>query len=661
MEFDKTVESMRKELAVCTQTRSSDDIPWSWVATTMARLLSEHSSGISRTVLLTELEAQWHQIAMGEVLQIETLRTVAPFFNRIIKPPQSTVFGLKIDSMQPIPGTGIWVWRVSGAPEPLDAGGAKNADGHQRKRRAETQMDAFVHQRYYPMIEAHEFSGFFTSARTIFATSLWMADRGGGSGGQPVHTLLPTTALAFELRIQDDPNLPKVLRPHTDEQLLHNVFGVRFAGGRFVRSSVPAFDADQLWCKIEFIGEPTSEWRNGRLTSYRCIEGVLEHEDPPAMVSINLWGEDVAVARLFKSGYYIGLVCPVVKPRAPDTPIEVEFGSQTITFVTCSIRRKASTAAASQFSIAQNESGFLDYRRYAHRVQLCQCRKDMINLTLIARIVAVSENLPYVDSAGTLDRYAVRIDDSTAVRDMTLWGELGRRASRMLPGQLVLLFNVDTSEENGDVVLNGSNETSTKTFNVSEMTCIPMSSALRSYSFLASLSQAANRYAKVCIVTVEPAGAHICDARDRLGATMLVHAPCHRRIERRDNAQFSGRLDNPADVYDFGCPSCSIDIVPIEDVVSVFAVRVRIDDGTDSVMAQVTPAAAKGILRISPAQLLELPGQSEQQGVLFVPRGREIAVSITTFCEPLSTEREVRIDAVCEAEDVGMPSVDIYN
>ncbi|KAJ2823132.1 hypothetical protein IWW50_003912 [Coemansia erecta] len=561
--------------------------------------------------------------------------------------------------MQTISGTGIWLWQMSGAPEPLDAGGSKSGDGMKRKRSADMQMDAFVHQRYYPMIEAHEFAGFFANARTLFATNLWMADRGGGAGGQPVHTLLPTTALAFELRIQDDPNLPEVLRPHTDEQLLHSVFGVRYSGGRFTRSGAPSFDADQLWCKIDYIGEPTTEWQNGRMTSHRCIEGVLEHEDPPVMVSISLWGEDVAMARLFKSGYYIGLVCPVVKSRVPDARIEVEFGSQTITFVTCSIRRKASAGAASQFSIAQNESGFLDYRRYAHRVQLCQCRKDMINLTLIARIVAVSDNLPYVDSSGTLDRYAVRIDDNTAVRDMTLWGELGRRASRMLPGQLVLLFNVDTGEENGDVVLNGSTETSTRIFNVSEMTCIPMSSALRSYSFLRTLSRATNCYAKVCIVAVEPAGVHIRDARDRLAATMLVHTACQRRVERKDNLQFNGRLDNSTDVYDFSCPSCCIADVLIEDVVPVFAVRVRIDDGTDSVVARVTPTAAKDILRISPPQLLELPSRREQQGVLLVPRGHEIVVSITTYCDPLSTEREVRIDAVCEAEDVGMPSVRI--
>ncbi|KAJ2738945.1 hypothetical protein H4R23_000799 [Coemansia sp. Cherry 401B] len=658
MEFDETVAALRTELAACTRASSADDIPWNWVATAMARLLSEHGSGVSRTVLLSELEIQWYQLSMGEVLQIETLRTVAPFFNRSVKPPPATVFGLRIDGMQTISGTGIWLWRVSGAPEPLDAGGTKGSEGFRRKQSADMQVDAFVHQRYYPMIEANEFGGFFGRMRTLLATNLWMADRGGGAGGQPVHTLLPTTMLAFELRIRDDPNLPESLRAHTDEPLLHNVFGVRYAGGRFVRSGDPVFNADQLWCKVEFISEPATKWRNQQLVSYRFIEGVLEHEDPPAMVTINLWGEDVAIARLFKSGYYIGLLCPVVKPRTPGATVVAEYGDLTITFVTCSIRRQ-SEPAASQFSIAQNESGFLDYRRYAHRVQLCQCRKDMINLTLVARIVAVSDNLPYTDSDGTLDRYAVRIDDGSAVCDMTLWGELGRQAAGMLPGQLVLLFSLDTSEENGDVVLNGSVETGTQIYNISEMTSIPMSSALRSYSFLAALPPAANRYARVCIVAVEPVGEHIRDVRDRLAATALVHTACRRNVLRRDRPQFNGILEGPTDGFDFSCPSCSIDSLPNEDVTPVFAIRARIDDGTASLVVQVTPAAAADILRVSPSQLLELPDRREQQGVLTRPRGREVVVSITTFSESLSIEREVRIDAVCESGDVGMPSASI--
>ncbi|KAJ2842700.1 hypothetical protein IWW36_005812, partial [Coemansia brasiliensis] len=176
MEFHSLVETMRQELATCAQTNSAEDIPWGWVAAAVAELLSENSSGVSRAVLLTELEAQWHKVAMGEVMQYETLYSLAPFFSRSIKPPPSTVFGLKIDGIKTIPNTQIWLWRVSGAPEPADSNNGAANDTGKQQRNADAQMDAFVHQRFYPMIEACEFSGFFDNARTLFATNLWMAD-----------------------------------------------------------------------------------------------------------------------------------------------------------------------------------------------------------------------------------------------------------------------------------------------------------------------------------------------------------------------------------------------------------------------------------------------------------------------------------------------------
>ncbi|KAJ1903681.1 hypothetical protein LPJ81_002929 [Coemansia sp. IMI 209127] len=53
--------------------------------------MGEHSSGLSRTVLLTELEAKWHREASGEVLHTEAQRTVGPFYHRESKPSPETI------------------------------------------------------------------------------------------------------------------------------------------------------------------------------------------------------------------------------------------------------------------------------------------------------------------------------------------------------------------------------------------------------------------------------------------------------------------------------------------------------------------------------------------------------------------------------------------
>ncbi|KAJ2161302.1 hypothetical protein GGF46_001563 [Coemansia sp. RSA 552] len=664
MEFDATVQSLRKELAACAQSGNASDIPWSWVATALSRILADHSSGASRTVVLAELEVQWYNIASSDLVEAETNRSLAPFFDRTREPLPTWVFNLKIDDMLAIPGTDIWLWKVSGAPAPLNPMGsaAEQPRGKPSEQLlADKRADAFIHQRYYPMIEAHEFSGFFSRMRTLLATNLMMTDRGGGEAGHPVRTLLPTAALAFVIRIKDDPALPDVLRQNTDELLLRNLFGVSYRSGRFVKCADPLFNADQLWCRVEEICEPSTEIKDGKPTLHQLISCILEHENPSTKVDISLWENDVALARLIKPDYYIGLLCPVIRRSSSDEAFHssrgamaVEYGPQTIAFVMHSIRHQAN-ALTSQLSIARNEAGYLDYRQYAHQVQLCQCCRDMIHLTVIARIVAVSDNMPYTDSSGSTDRYAVRIDDGTATLDMTLWGELGRQASSMLPGQLVVWNGIETDEENGDVVLNGSAEAGAAFYNISRMTGILMSSSIRDYTFLAHLPNPANRYAKVCVMDLAPASQHIRDARDHISATMLVHASCMRRVICSDSPHLAERLENPTDLYEFDCPSCGVLGLDIDDVSSVFSVSATIDDGTASITAHVAAEAASDMLLTSAAQFLALAGTAEQRDILTKPLGREFVVSITAYCEPLSTEREVRVDAICSSDYVSIP------
>ncbi|KAJ2767853.1 hypothetical protein IWQ56_003166, partial [Coemansia nantahalensis] len=582
MDFEGAVEALRQELAEYVRADAPDGIPWSWMATALSAALSDHCSGLSRAVLLAELEAQRHQIESGQVLQEETHRSLAPLLSRGAKPPQDTVFHLLISGMSRIPGTGIWLWQVTGAPDPPEAGAAATGgrEGPRpRQQRHEAQADAFVHQRYYPMVEAAEFKGFFAQRRTLFATDLRVVDRGGSGRDQPAHTLLPTTSLAFELRLRADPGLPPVLRPHTDEELLKSLFGVHFAGGRFRKCGEPLFNADQLWCRVEEICQESEALRHGRPAVCQLIRCVLEHEEPAVVVNLMLWNEDIAVARLWTPACYVGLLCPVVAARVSETELKVEYGSQTISFVTRPVRCLAEVCA-SQASVERNELGLLDYRHFARRVRLCECRKDMVNLTVLARVVAVSVNVPFADDSGVTSRYAVRIDDGTAVCDVTIWGDLGRQASGLLPGQLVLWHNLDAAEENGEVILNGSSDENSQLFNISTMAGLLASATLRQYTFLAELPRAANRYAKACIVDIASSGEHLRDARDHLAATMLVHSACGRQVTRSDAPSSRGRLENPVDCYRFDCLGCGVTALKHSEAAAAFAVTITIDDGT---------------------------------------------------------------------------------
>ncbi|KAJ2660158.1 hypothetical protein IWW48_003105 [Coemansia sp. RSA 1200] len=657
MGFDCMLPLLRDELGACIGVSDVSEIPWCWLTVAASKIMSEHSSGLSRTVLLTELEAKWHHESSREILHTDIHRTVGPFFHREPKPSQELVFGLEIDNTWTIPGTEIWLWTLSGAPDPAEVGGAVAGGSRRPKARntADMQIDAFIHQRYYPIIEATEFSGFFSHRRTLYMTGLSAADRGGNGGGSPNQTILPTALLAFELRIKETKGLPAELRPFTDEPLLESIFGVRYSGERFVRHAQPAFNADQLWCKVDLVCPQETQYRNNRLAPYQVIQGLAEHEDPPRLVNISFWDKDIGVARLFKQDSYIGLLCPIMTSKPSEKTVEVEYGTQTIAFISQELSSAPNTLA-SQVSIAYNDLGYLDYRRYAHRMYLDRCRPGMVNLSLLVRVVAVSDNIPLVEGERRTERYALRVEDERGTCDLTLWSKVGQQASRLLPGQLILLESVETHEESGDVILNGSVDIDTRVYNISAMTGILTSSTLCTYVPLAWAQhpETTNSYCRARVVAITSSGAYVRDARDSLAATSLVHSVCGKPVVCSGISSDGGKqLENPVDFYSFDCPSCDIACLEADDIESVFVIALEINDGTTSARAHSTASAASEIVGISPARFLHLPNASEQQSALASAVGQEFVLSLSSYCEPLSAKISLRIDAARLSSDIG--------
>ncbi|KAJ2866260.1 hypothetical protein FB639_005036, partial [Coemansia asiatica] len=71
MDFEQTLDGLREELFSIVRPDKRDDISWSWLATAACRIIGEHSTGVSRTILLTELERQWHALSSSDVQHTE--------------------------------------------------------------------------------------------------------------------------------------------------------------------------------------------------------------------------------------------------------------------------------------------------------------------------------------------------------------------------------------------------------------------------------------------------------------------------------------------------------------------------------------------------------------------------------------------------------------
>ncbi|KAJ1661861.1 hypothetical protein GGF38_003450, partial [Coemansia sp. RSA 25] len=517
------------------------------------------------------------------------------------------------------------------------------------------QMAAFVHQRFYAMIESAEFEGFFAAGRAVFLAGLRCTQAGGGvlsglgeakEGG--ARRLLPTTDAMSVLLPTTDAVF--VLRADRDARLLRAFFGVVVvdASRCTAQTAAPEFDAGQVWGVVDAVRLPCSD---------RPHCAVVEITTNAAQtVAVEFRGSASSLARAFHRGDCLGLVCASSSAGAGGGggAATVAYGAQTLAFVLA-----AAAAAATQQRTHDVAPG-------SHVT------------SLLARVVAVSPNMPAAGEGQQQPRRALRVADCTAaaaaaaaappsalLRDVTAWGALAERAGRLRAGQTVLLRDFEEhAEADGAVVLNGSRDVGSDIYDVSALPAVPASATLRRLQPLrrafqqqqqapssssSSSSSPASIYARAAVVRVDPLHCALRDARDLAGATKLVHARCGRRVQVRAGGSGGGGGG-------FECAMCAR---AVGDTASAFALAVALDDGTAVVHARVAPLVAATMLAMSPDHFLRLPTRAAQLAALAKPLGQAFVACITSFAAANdSTLLMMRIDAACPADDVGSILID---
>ncbi|KAJ2873638.1 hypothetical protein GGH93_003077 [Coemansia aciculifera] len=592
MEFGQTLNELRAELANCIGADKVEGIPWSWVATAVSRILSDHSSGVSRAVVLAELESAWHQYTSSEEQDSAAQRTLGGFFHRgNTAPALTTLFELRIVALEQLAHTSIWMWRLSGsdsAPKGM----------RPPRHSASKQMSAFVHQRFYPMIESAEFEGFFDGNRALYLAGLR------GTACEEELKLLPTTAAVFVLQVE------------RDARLMRDFFGAAIVDSQPVLTTEPAFDAGQVWGVVDTVVQSGEEHATPRCA---IVEIAVRPAGggQPRVVVVEFRGADISLAHAFHRGDCLGLVC-----AAAENPHTLAYGAQTLAFMAPG---KAPEMAPATMAVGARSP----------RVWLSQVRPETSGLTLLVRVMAVSANMPADDEPY---RRAMRVSDGTAACDATVWGTLAQRMAQLRAGQTVLMRRFEAHDEQGGVVLNGGLDIGSAIDNVSSFPAVPHSAALRRLESLDRIRAPASRYARASVTRVEPLRNELRDSRDLAAATKLVHALCGRRLARA-----AGGLE---------CAKCAR---PVADTKSVFALAVDLDDGTAVASARVAAHVAAMMLATTPEHFLKLPSRAAQLAALAKPLGQAFVVCLTAFTIPDSAnETLLRIDAACPADDVGI-------
>ncbi|GAN02079.1 hypothetical protein MAM1_0016c01519 [Mucor ambiguus] len=421
-------------------------IPWSWVAVNVAKVLSEYPTGLTDTVLLSILELMWEK---------------------------------------------TFIQRFKGFDKITDE--ANNRE-----------LDIYMHPKFSDWIAySNENCEFFANRK--------------------IRIICPPKANAPILNKQKDIQMARRYRvaliPPTELLLImldrnDRAFVLREFPDRI--RDISARSNYRFWLKIIHVEvfvhitptpnlNPTEESKSQRTDIF-----LVDMSSDCVPVVLSLYDKQTKLASIFRRNDYIGLHQPALKQSTGSQEFVFEYASDTAIFLMpekeaqeASLAKVNLTTLASQddaFSYTdpkkdiaeRDEEGFIDCSNYTQRIYLQDLVHRMLNVTLLGKVVGLADNNSFIKpkDGGTgqkMDRYAIRLTDSTDTMDITLWEEAGHDSRRLRVGQYILLDHLVTSDKhqskaNNKMIwyVNGSVVCGTKIYNISTLSCLITSTSFRS-------------------------------------------------------------------------------------------------------------------------------------------------------------------------------------
>ncbi|KAI9243554.1 hypothetical protein BDA99DRAFT_566611 [Phascolomyces articulosus] len=664
---------------------SSAVIPWSWVASALARLFSEYSTGLTDAIALGELELQWEQAYFKN--------------NKGFSAVYGTIQAM-YDYQRPTALEVIW-------------------------------MDMYMHPKFNQWISSSrpslKSSTPFLQDRTIriFCSAKINSPISSKYDDKSIDRIMriarvpPTQLLMFVLTPKDS----NFIRGEFTDSLRNVV-----QPGMFMNKMNRKLH--KLWLKVihveqtehiaanqnvnqDLITEDGGENTKLRRTDIFVVD--MTHDNDPAVFS--LYDEQTQLATMLARGDYIGLFNPGfpsarTESQKSHSDIVFEYSEDTILFHMserdarlAGVNKVEADGSNSQLSqprrggsfsnlspnistppqkitkkgiMERDEEGFMDCLGYQNRIYIKDLESSMLNVTLLCKVVAIASNNPFTKqgTGAKMDRYAMRIMDSTGKVDVTLWEQAGRKVRKLQPGQYILLTGLTTSSahptENGTVwFVNGSAVCGTDIYNVSTMKALLTSTCLRQ---IASIENTDNQGSWQINCTV--VGWRVC-----LDDTTILHGDCYEQDESeypgtdsrspadivivhahtacfrpvRYNRDTKNNISAAGDTNIRTCEFCKCS-VPDEQVVEAFRSRPstatttlssgwiewRLDDGNGRIFTAF--GCEETLLGVS-AQQFKLESYKTQIGLLDSVLGKPLICAIST------TSRETyRIDQVASSQ-----------
>lgn len=403
--FEECVTSLRNYIQ--DRTNGKCIPPWNWLFIKLASLLSRYPSGITKAIILAEIQQSWNQHSQFQgLLEEQRARKVSVdsvFESRRIG--YESILEAAVENIETVPDTHtkIAILRDS--------------------TRGRNTLGMYLHQKLYQLNKSSvkKLTLRFTSCRLIQGKGLSFS-----SASHKVH-LLPSENV--------------VILCQQDELLQFGKFGSL----ENINVSPSPHYGHSVKVEVADLGfEEAVHFPNGQTSNKRCVK-VVDSDD--VHVNLYLWDEQLPLANLFKEGDILAIQQPYVVPNQ-DELFFLEYGPATVMFCMShapeheTIPSQNSSTQGTPVSVIRDSQGMLDYSTFPERIFLRDIKSNMTRVTVFCTITNVSAMEVFTQQQVAGHKFILTVTDATNSHTVTIYDHNRIYYDSLSAGQNVLLENV---------------------------------------------------------------------------------------------------------------------------------------------------------------------------------------------------------------------------
>ncbi|PVV01336.1 hypothetical protein BB560_004245 [Smittium megazygosporum] len=277
------------------------------------------------------------------------------------------------------------------------------------------------------------------------------------------------------------------------------------------------------------------------------------------------------------------------------------------------------------------------------RLMIRDLKPHVFNPIIVGTVIAVSDSRlpnmrPIILEDGSFhSRKVVKLKDESGVCFVTFWDELAIEASKLLPGQVIVLVGTRITFSNEKQFLNLSKKDNASFYVVNTIPGFLSSPDIHKVSYIQESYDKNLSYVYAFIRDIRPQRTNeMTSVIKALDFLCLVHNTC----------QVAVFVDNEDELNGVHfCEICGNNLSALNEFFKEFVIEFFVDDGSTCEWMSCSFEAAKSILGITPEIFIGLQNESQMLKALALPIGKEFAMCISSLDSEYNTSRcKFRID-----------------